>query len=715
MIYDSYKNSITINRYKETMRRLLYLYNPNIKQNDIEEVLNYSINKRLNNTNSSISNSYLRYKDENGNYVDRIQEATLLDIADYIRRREPILTSQGTMFKHHEEVPNPLAKTIQSFLDMRGIHKKEMFKYPKGSESFEKYNLLQQLDKIDCNGIYGALGMYTSLIFNINVASSITAQGRSLISAATMQFEMFLNNNVKFGSLNQVLQFIDNVISERFIRKFNDDDIIDNNISLENVFAKIIFTCGYRWIPTTREMEIIWNVLSNLDRYDLNRIYYKNNLFEFVNNSKVISIVETILKKLKQPLLNSLDIPEEINDDIKYFSDLLMEYVYYRYQIIDRIDRCENMIKSIVMVSDTDSTIISLDGWYRYIAEYMNGKELTIANYYNNPVVTEKDNEPKKRKRYDYNFATDEIIEKEFYDDPTKLNPNQNVRYSIINILAYVLDKVINDYMIELCKSNNTVIDEYNQIGNHKLNRNCKILMKNEFTFLRLMMTTVKKNYASLIAVQEGKIVPEEKQLDVKGIECFVKATKSSDTRERLKKILLEDILKADNIDQLQIIKDIAVFEREIINDVKSGSKKYFKPATIKSISNYDDPMRIQGIKASIVWNKLKDSDLPSINLNERNAINIINIKLNDNIIESKKDENPELYNKVQELFKIPEFKHNVDTIALPLDVEVPEWLKDFIDYSTIVENNISGFPYESVGIQRFDKSHINYTNIVKL
>ena len=61
--------------------------------------------------------------------------------------------------------------------------------------------------------------------------------------------------------------------------------------------------------------------------------------------------------------------------------------------------------------------------------------------------------------------------------------------------------------MIELCKSNNTVIDEYNQIGNHKLNRNCKILMKNEFTFLRLMMTTVKKNYASLIAVQEGKIL----------------------------------------------------------------------------------------------------------------------------------------------------------------------------------------------------------------
>ena len=78
------------------------------------------------------------------------------------------------------------------------------------------------------------------------------------------------------------------------------------------------------------------------------------------------------------------------------------------------------------------------------------------------------------------------------------------------------------------------------------------------------MMTTVKKNYASIMEVQEGNMVPYEKQLDVKGIECLTKSTKSKQTRDALKKILLEDILRAPVIDQLRFIKDIAIFENSI-------------------------------------------------------------------------------------------------------------------------------------------------------
>ena len=300
-----------------------------------------------------------------------------------------------------------------------------------------------------------------------------------------MFFESFLANNVKFGSINEVLQFIDNVISERYLRNFRDCDILDKDISLEDCFAKVILSCGYNWAPTWDEMEIVWNVLSHLDREDLNRIYYKNNLYEFASNSKIINIIKTILHKLKSPLYNSLDIPEEIQDDIKLFGDLLMEFVYYRYMYIDRINRCDNMIKSVVMISDTDSCIISLDAWYRFVAQLVDGDDLIIANYCPNPIIFENNYKEKPitfaPKRYDYDFINEEVIDGGFMVNMEQNSPNKNVRYSIINILAYVLDRLVNDYMIEFCKRTHSVSDKNNRVGEHDLNRPCKIIMKNEF------------------------------------------------------------------------------------------------------------------------------------------------------------------------------------------------------------------------------------------
>ena len=225
----------------------------------------------------------------------------------------------------------------------------------------------------------------------------------------------------------------------------------------------------------------------------------------------------------------------------------------------------------------------------------------------------------------------------------------------------------------------------------------------------------VKKNYASIMEIQEGNMVPYEKQLDIKGIECLTKSSKSEKTRKALQKILLEDILRAPAIDQLKFVKDIAIFERQIVNSLREGSKEYYKPVTIKAMSSYDDPMRIQGIKASYAWNLIRSSDLPAINLDERNAINIAKVSINKATIDRIQDKYPEIYQNAIIALNKEEFAKGIDALAIPLDVQVPEWLSYFINYNEIVRDNISGFPYESIGIMRMDKANVNYTNIVKL
>ena len=136
------ENSPTLSRYKDTMKQSVRLYYPYINEQDLDKAIEYSIEKRLKNTKATLNNSY----------THKEKDLDLLRLIDYINSREPIVTAFGTLFKKHADCINPLYETIQSFLDLRSMHKKEMFKYPKGSEDFEKYNLLQLLDKIDANG-----------------------------------------------------------------------------------------------------------------------------------------------------------------------------------------------------------------------------------------------------------------------------------------------------------------------------------------------------------------------------------------------------------------------------------------------------------------------------------------------------------------------------------------------------------------------------------
>lgn len=770
-------SSPTLVKYKDIMRQCIQLYYPEADEDDINVAIDYSIKKRLQDHKAVVTNSYKRYrtieKDEHGNdtvvYKNREQQITLQKLSDYILSREPIVTAFGTMFKHHTEVPNPLFAVVQSFLDNRSIHKKQMFQYPKGSEEFEKYNLAQQLDKIDGNGIYGCLGQYSALIYNNNVATSITSQGRACVSSMSLHFEMFLADNVKFGSLDQVIEFINHICNERSERKFNDLELLNHIPSKEECFAKLILDTGYRWVPDDEELDIIWKVINNLTQEDITRIYYKNNLYEFVSNEKIIGLVKSMLYKLQRPYFTSVDVPEEISDDLNLFKELCMEYVYYRYLFIDRIDRADNMIRSVIMISDTDSTIISVDAWYRFIVNQINETELRIANYCSDPVlfVDQDDNgnwiskpwmeavefEPKV---LDYNFHTDEIVETERTNHPDELTPNDNVRYSIISILGYVLDRTVNDYMIKMCTNQYSIHSDFHT------QKECKIWAKTEFLFKRLLMVQhAKKNYASLIEVQEGNPVPEDAQVDIKGIEAIHKSSKPLSTRKALQKILLEDILKAPVIDQFKFVKDIAIFEKQIMESVRSGSKEFYKPVTIKSMAAYDDPLKIQGIKAAIAWNLIKPNELEGINTDERNAVDIVKVNINRANVEDIREEFPNIYmnmikalndetfkeyinipktnkkfneilNKVKagdpeytNLYKLErsgeEIKvkklvgSSISAVALPLETQLPDWLYGFIDFNSIIADNLNGFPYESIGIQRLERNNIACSNIVQL
>ena len=545
--------------------------------------------------------------------------------------------------------------------------------------------------------------MYSCIYYNLYAASSVTTQGRSCNSAAALFFESFLNNNVPMGSMNELIEFIYNVLHEKHY--YNSIDIITIHASLEETFFQLVSSTGFGWVPSTDEMHIIWEILSKLSQDELDRLFYKNNLFHFIDNAPIKQAILFMLQSLESPFMDPNEPPESIKDALKEFCDVLKEYVYYDKQIIDRLEKMTSLIRSVSIIQDTDSAIVSFDGWYQYVRQWCAGIPMAIKNEVIDAIeFIESGNietSEVKQKVEEYSFLDDDIIEVDRLIDPMVITPQDGLRYSIINILAYCIGILVNDYMDKYCTNSHSDNE-----------RACLISLKNEFLFKRVLITDAKKHYASKMELQEGNVIPEDKSLDIKGMDAFVKSSMNPATQARLKKILYDDILNSESIDQLQVLRDIARVEKEIFDSINNGEKRFFKPVKVKSLSSYENPMRIQGIVASYAYNALHEPGTEALDMSIRNSVDVVKVDISMKNIDRIRDSFPDVYERAVELLKTKEFANGISSVAIPLNEPVPGWILPFIEYATIINDNVSGFPIESIGLYR-GSSNNNSMNII--
>lgn len=697
-----------INKYRSDTVSILNRLCPNLTLSEINEGVDYAISTAYA---QGLKKNQYGVKIHN-NYTDRTAEMDLLTLSNEILTKKPIMTTQGVLFARHDSVKKrPFYNFIQYLLDKRNDAKNEMKKYPKGSEMYNKWNLKQLNYKVSCNALYGCAGQYTSVFYNLYLCTAVTGQGRGCISASITMFEGLLANNMKFASLNEVLQFIENVVQDQArpdMNRFNDWDVLDRNISIEECFLHLINNCGYNsWVPSDAARDIIWNTVNNLDQRVINVLYYKNNLYEFCNNHRVSNLVLTILTKLNEPFLNPNKVPKEVASELVMFKDLIYEYCYYRHIWIDKLERVYTMQRDVVLITDTDSCIVSLDEWYRFILAKTIGIPMKIK--YTQAQIKEaadkvelemRHTEPK----YEYDFYNDELVEAKRKKYPLIIIEEDNLRYSIVDIMSYTVSQLILDYMVLFSENYNTQTE----------GRDCLLIMKNEFLFKSLLLTFGRKNYADLQLVQEGNIIPEDKQFDIKGMPISKVGIPES-TSKVLKDILEFDILRSSFVDQIDIFKKLTVLEKQIYQSIKDKKKEFHKPARIKSMANYKTPMQIQGIKASYAYNEIKSHEEPEIDLNEMNTILIIKTKINKKNYNQIMEKYPEHYLRMKKVLEMENFKGKIDAIAIPFDSDIPDWLIPFIDYVSIIQDNLRNFPLDEIGMSKNESSDITHTNIVKL
>lgn len=352
-----------------------------------------------------------------------------------------------------------------------------------------------------------------------------------------------------------------------------------------------------------------------------------------------------------------------------------------------------------------------LDPWYRFILEKVKDIDMDIKHalvkgieFYERDEFGDLDLEEAIEwvdTVYDYDFFNDEVIESDRLFHGIDIIPQDGVRYSIINIISYCCGKYVNKYMELYTKNSNS----------YREGVACSLVMKNEFLFKRVMLTDAKKNYASIMELQEGNMIPSGmKSLDIKGLPMN-KSTLNKNTSKKLKEILYEDVLNSEAISQPQILKSIIILEKQIFKSLSSGEKKYYKPATVKSQYAYEDPLRISGFKGCMAWNELVGEGYELFDLESKNTVEIIKVDISKKTITKLKDRYPEVHARAEILLQNPRFATGLNGLSIPLECKVPEWVFEVIDYTTIINDNLKVFPLESIGIQMTPK--VNNTNII--
>lgn len=642
------KKHIFIKKWKKYNRKILMAMYPSLSKEEINNFLDKQIEENIKNPNATIHN----------NYVHKSIDIDLLSVIDWIEETKPIMAGFGVLYNNQNKTINPNAKMLESFLFARSAIKKNLKKYTEGTFEYKETDRKQLTEKINANSYYGGSGSPKSVFFNIYTATSTTATGQSLTSTTATAFEAFLSNNILFFDLDDCFDFLIKVVNE----KHTIDDRFLPYISLDKImkYIKTLFM-DYKDEYT----ELLFNYLSRLPQNILNRIYFKNNIYEFTKISKIRLKMQNlfyIIDDFKNP--NS--VPENSKEGLSDLWDYYREFVFHNYFAFDRIKRFKTMKRKAVVGADTDSNMVYLDVWYNNI------KKIAIDTDF---ILSQRD--------------------------------ENNIKFIIVNIASYLKTQMITENLNHYTKRAN-ILKEYRS----------KINMKNELYFTRVSYSDRKKCYVSSNRLREGVEFNPEK-IDLKGVD-FMKASTREDTKNYFEKILKEKIMYVSEIKVNEILDDLEKFQDIITNSLLRGEKNFLIPKSVKEVEAYKDPFKEQGIRAVIAWNYI----YPDMTIQLPEKIDIVKVNMTTlDDIEDLQDSEPEIYNniktKIFENNNTKISKKGVSVIAIPSTLkEIPSWILPYIDITTIVNDNISRFHSVliSLGIQTIKTSkYKHYTNIIEI
>lgn len=182
-----------------------------------------------------------------------------------------------------------------------------------------------------------------------------------------------------------------------------------------------------------------------------------------------------------------------------------------------------------------------------------------------------------------------------------------------------------------------------------------------------------------------------------------MKATTSAESKQIFDGIVKRRILESERPDISGILSDLKKFEQDIRDSVRRGEKHFLPLGNAKDPEAYTDPLRIQAYRGTLIWNYL----YPDQEISFPSKVSILKLNIFDEKdIDGMKTKYPIEYAKIKEkVYNNPNPKireKGLQVIAIPGNVNIPEWCQEYIDMDVIVNSIVAQFKgvLDSFGVQ---------------
>ena len=315
-----------------------------------------------------------KYSDTNlilHNNVKQVDyDVTASKLVDLIMfsKTKPIITGYNTLFHNHSKVNNVPGGFLDFLKKSRSEAKTESHKYINDTNKtmFNSFDTLQRILKLIANSYYGAFGQKGFHFFNPLLGPSVTAQGRQLISSAILGFEGFLGDNIAYETFDELVTFMRYVVKEEFNEEMTVEAPYDITVELveKRLFSKAEFEI------TDQQREYVSIILESLPETQLQKMYYKNNFFEFL---EVDVIKEAIVENLvRDDFPNVSKPPEDLKEVLDELHAIIRYFVGYPYPYSRKTSKASKLIRRVVLVCDTDSNFLHVYPWLEYVCKNAN-------------------------------------------------------------------------------------------------------------------------------------------------------------------------------------------------------------------------------------------------------------------------------------------------------------------------------------------------------